>query len=88
MVRFSTIEKTYEALVWGKVKHNKGVIDKPIGKSSKDFRQWSAQPGARGNKRDAVTEFKVIERASDVVYMELKPTNFNVDMSGETTAWS
>ena len=68
-----TIQKTYHAFAYGILKEDSGLIDKPIGKSTQDFRQWSAMPGARGKKRDAQTEFKVLSRAKDIIYLELKP---------------
>ncbi len=55
-----TIEKTYHAFVYGEMKNKKGVIDRPIGRSTKDFRMWSAQRGARGVMREAVTEYEVV----------------------------
>jgi len=55
-------EKTYRTIVWGLVKEDKGVIDRPIGRSKSDFRKWSAERFARGELRDAVTEYKVISR--------------------------
>lgn len=55
-------EKTYRTIVWGLVKEDKGVIDRPIGRSKSDFRKWSAERFARGELRDAVTEYKVIAR--------------------------
>ncbi|MCK5095761.1 MAG: RluA family pseudouridine synthase [Candidatus Pacebacteria bacterium] len=65
------IKKIYNAFVYGNIKEKEGVIDKPIGKSKKDFRQWSAQPGSRGLKREAVTEYKVLARGENVAYLEL-----------------
>jgi len=57
-----SVKKEYHAFVYGHLKEDEGTIDRPIGKSKKDFRQWSAQRGARGMMRSAVTNFKVIER--------------------------
>jgi 23S rRNA pseudouridine1911/1915/1917 synthase len=37
------------------------IIDKPVGRSPSDFRKWSAQPGARGKMREAITRYEVIE---------------------------
>ena len=54
------VKKTYLALVYGVPKEKKGVIDFPIGRSQKDFRLRSAQPGSRGTKRDAITRYEVI----------------------------
>jgi len=66
-----TIQKIYYAFVYGNIKEEEGTIDKPIGKSKKDFRQWSAQPGSRGVLREAITEFKVLKRNGEYTYLEL-----------------
>lgn len=60
------IEKTYRAIVWGTVKEDKGKIDRPIGRSKTDFRKWSAERFARGELRPAITEYKVLGRASGI----------------------
>ena len=71
------IEKTYHAIVWGHVKQDAGVIDAAIARSKSDFRKWSAQRGARGKMRTAVTEYKVLKRFEDVgkkfTLLELHP---------------
>lgn len=56
------VEKIYHAVVWGKFNEDKleGVIDKPIGRSASDFRKWSAEYGAKGELREAVTGYKVL----------------------------
>lgn len=56
------VEKIYHAVVWGHFSPDKmvGVIDKPIGRSSSDFRKWSAEFGAKGELREAVTEYRVL----------------------------
>lgn len=56
------VQKTYNAFVWGIVKEDKGIIDRPIGRSKSDFRKWSAERFARGELRPAVTEYKVLAR--------------------------
>lgn len=67
------IEKTYRAIVYGRVQEKKGVIDKPIGKSRSDFRQWSAEKGARGLLREATTEYKLLKSTKDFSYLSLHP---------------
>ena len=71
------VEKTYNTLVWGNIKNDEGKIDAPIGRSPKDFRQWSASRGARGQMREAVTEYKVLARFEEggekFVFLEVKP---------------
>lgn len=56
------VEKIYHAVVWGNFSPDKmvGVIDKPIGRSASDFRKWSAEFGAKGELREAVTEYRVL----------------------------
>ncbi|MBI5005091.1 MAG: RluA family pseudouridine synthase [Candidatus Lloydbacteria bacterium] len=56
------VKKTYRAIVYGAMKQDTGLIEKPIGKSRSDFRKWSAEYGARGVLREAVTEYKVLAR--------------------------
>jgi len=56
------VGKIYHAFVYGSVKKDEDTIDRPIGRSRKDFRLWSAQRLAKGQLRDAVTDIKVLER--------------------------
>lgn len=65
--------KIYRAFVYGVVKKDKDVINRPIGKSSTDPRLRSAQRGARGAMRDAVTEYQVLARGKEHSYLELHP---------------
>jgi 23S rRNA pseudouridine1911/1915/1917 synthase len=67
------VKKTYRAFVYGIVKKDTEVINKPIGRSKSDFRKWSAEYGARGDKREAVTTYKVLQRGKDVTYIEAYP---------------
>ncbi len=67
------VQKTYRAFVYGVVKKEYDVINRPIGKSRTDPRLWSAQRGARGAMRDAITEYKVLARGDAHSYIELHP---------------
>lgn len=58
------VQKTYHAFVYGTVKKDEQTIDRPIGRSKKDFRLWSAQRFARGELREAVTDITVLARGS------------------------
>lgn len=53
------VVKEYVAFVYGIFSDKDGVIDRPIGRSAKDFRLKSAQRGAKGYLREAVTRYKV-----------------------------
>lgn len=55
-----TIKKSYRAITHGFFKEERGVIDKPIGRSTSDFRRWSAEYGARGELRTATTDYWVL----------------------------
>jgi len=52
-------------------------VDAPIGRNGKDFRQWSATRGARGQMREAITEYKVISRFEEggekFVFLKVSP---------------
>lgn len=56
------IKKTYITLVFGHMKNDTGVIDASIGRSPSDPRKRIASRGKSGKLRDAVTEYKVLER--------------------------
>lgn len=60
-----TTEKHYRAFVWGFLAESEGIIDKPIGRSPSDFRRFLSGHGARGELRDAVTEYKVLKQFVD-----------------------
>ena len=55
------IKKTYLALVVGSVKSDSGVIDAPIARSTKHFEK-RVVGGKQGRAREALTEYKVLER--------------------------
>ena len=67
------VKKTYRAFVYGLIKKDTEVINKPIGRSRNDFRKWSAEYGARGDKREAVTTYKVLQRGKEATYIEAYP---------------
>jgi len=71
--RQNRINKTYVAIVQGHVKNDRGVINKPIGRSPADFRRRLAGRGARGEMREAITEYKVLKRLKNFTYLEVKP---------------
>ena len=67
------VKKTYRAFVYGSVTQERGTIERPIGKSRSNFRQWSAGRGPRGTMRDAKTEFRTILRSAEASYLEVFP---------------
>lgn len=68
-----TVEKEYRAFVYGVMKEKWGTINRPIGRSSKDFRRRSAERGARGTLRSAVTHWELIDQSASYAYLTLHP---------------
>ena len=67
------VVKKYLALVEGELKNNNGTIDLPIGRSRSDFRKKLASDSAKGELREAVTEYKVLEKFPDYTLIEAYP---------------
>lgn len=67
------IEKVYEAFLYGNLKEDHGTINLPIGKSASDFRKRSAERGAKGEKREATTYYRVLGRGDGWTLVEAKP---------------
>jgi len=71
------VMKKYLAFVWGEMKEEFGTIDRPIGRSSSDFRKWSAYPTARGDIREAQTYWtriaNVKENEEKFALVEVEP---------------
>ncbi len=67
------VHKVYNIFVYGNIKENRGMIDRKIGRSPNDVRRWSAQRGARGEMREAVTYFKVLKRKNNMTFLEAIP---------------
>jgi 23S rRNA pseudouridine1911/1915/1917 synthase len=70
------IKKTYVTIVSGFIKDDRGVINKPIGRSPADFRRYLSGRGVRGETREAVTQYKVLKRfeaPTKFTYLEVYP---------------
>lgn len=67
------IEKHYRAFVYGSMKDTAGTIDKPIGRSTGDFRRWSAGKGTHLHTRPAVTRYTVLLKNKEATYLDLEP---------------
>jgi 23S rRNA pseudouridine1911/1915/1917 synthase len=67
------VRKLYHIFVWGELKNEEGKIDRPIGRSRSDPRLWSAQRGARGTLREALTMYRVLWRGQGISFVETEP---------------
>jgi len=66
------IKKTYRAFVYGALKDERGVIDKPIGSGRGGSGPRSASL-PHGTTRDALTAYRVIKNGPDTAYVEVFP---------------
>jgi len=69
-----SIEKRYIALVEGNIKDDKGTIHTLIGRAPGDKRKQKAYPlnEVGIGKREAITEYKVLERFKDYTLLEVE----------------
>ncbi|MFI5304989.1 MAG: RluA family pseudouridine synthase [Nitrospiria bacterium] len=72
-----TIEKTYFALVWGKVKHNHGKVELPLGRDKKDRKKISVHTYKPKEAISHYTVFKRFQLAPDkesgISFIEVRP---------------
>jgi 23S rRNA pseudouridine1911/1915/1917 synthase len=71
------IKKEYRSLVYGRMKNKWGTINRPIGRSPRDFRLRSAEQGVVGIRREACTHWECLKTGSyhgeDFSYLKLLP---------------
>ena len=64
-----TLSREYIALVHGRINHDTGTIDAPIGRDKNDRKKMSVTDE---NSKEAVTHFKVLERFKNATLIECK----------------
>lgn len=71
------VKKEYIALVYGHMKEKWGTINRAIGRSNRDFRRRSAERGAKGHLREAVTDWEVLKqgeyKGEKFAHLRLRP---------------
>lgn len=71
------VKKEYRALVYGQMNERWGTIDRSIGRSSRDWKLRSAERGAKGKMREAVTDWENLGsgeyNGETFSYLKLKP---------------
>lgn len=69
-----TIQKEYNAFVYGRVKNREFSVDEPLGRSSgDDFRKMAVAPYVRGKARSARTDFKLIQSSEKASFLGAYP---------------
>lgn len=66
------VKKVYRAFVYGPLKDERGIIDKPIG-SGRGGRGPRSARTPRGKMREAQTAYHVLKKNKDVSYVEVFP---------------
>lgn len=66
-------QKEYHAFVYGTMKDRWGTINRPIGRSARDFRLRSAERGARGVLRPSMTDWECLMQSSTHAYLKVTP---------------
>ena len=66
-----TIQRRYQALVWGNIEENEGTIDAPIGRDPNDRLRFKVCADETQGKH-AVTHYKVLERFGYVTLVECR----------------
>lgn len=66
-------KKEYYAFVYGTMKDRWGTINRPIGRSARDYRLRSAERGARGVLRPSVTDWECLMQTETHAYLKLIP---------------
>lgn len=64
-----SLSRTYEAVVWGRIREDSGVIDAPIGRHPTDRKRMAV---TEKNSRNAVTRFEVIARYNGFTHVRCK----------------
>lgn len=71
------VKKEYLAIVYGHLKEEWGTIDRAIGRSAGDWRRRSAERGAKGHLREAVTNWELVKQGEyegeKFAYLKLSP---------------
>jgi 23S rRNA pseudouridine1911/1915/1917 synthase len=67
--RERTVEKEYKALIYGRIRSDRGTISRPIGRALSDRKKMSTR--TRKGK-DARTNWKVIERFNNAVLIAVR----------------
>lgn len=66
-------KKEYHAFVYGTMKERWNTINRPIGRSARDYRLRSAERGAKGFLRAAVTDWECLLQSDTHAYLKLIP---------------
>ena len=67
-----SFSRTYEAVVYGNIKEEKGTLRNYLGRSKTDRKKMAVVPSTAPDAREAVTHFEVLERLPGFTHVRLK----------------
>lgn len=59
------VKKVYHAFIYGNIKDERGLIDRKIGREKGGVRRWTTGKMARGELREAFTNYRVLKRGKN-----------------------
>ena len=66
-----TVDRAYEALVWGDIENEEGVIEGHVGRSLKDRRVMTVFPDGKYGK-EAISHYKILNRFGYITHVECR----------------
>ncbi len=69
-IKEHSFKREYLAVVYGRVKEDKGTVNAPIGRNPKDRKKMAVVAAA--SSRDAITHFEVLKHLKGFTYLKLK----------------
>ena len=66
-----TIEREYNAIVWGKFRQNRGTIETLLGRDKKDRKKVSVIRNPKGTGKTAITHYEIIEEFEYLTLLKL-----------------
>lgn len=71
-IKVHSLKRQYEAVVYGNVKEEKGIVDVPIGRNQKDRKKMAVLSPEKGTSRKAVTHYRVVKHFEGFTQLTLE----------------
>ena len=71
-IKVHSLKRQYEAVVYGNVKEDEGIVEAPIGRNPKDRKKMAVLSPGQGTSREAVTHYQVVRHLEGFTQLSLK----------------
>lgn len=71
-IKAHSLKRQYEAVVYGNVREEEGIVDAPIGRNPKDRKKMAVLNPEQGTSREAVTHYCVVKRLEGFTQLSLR----------------